>query len=138
MSGRGDGLIGGGDDIVGEVDQPAPGWLWQRDQLIGHDLATRGPGDAFIAGLTLLDCDLGLCLGPHADDARGSGEARMVRCGVSSDVGNVNGRHDAEMKGFDSVGEVDAVGELFGRRPSGLIGGGSGDRGTHLAGCHDE
>ena len=39
LSGRGDSLVGGGDDIVGEIDQSAPGWLGQRDQLIGRDLA---------------------------------------------------------------------------------------------------
>ncbi len=32
LSGRGDSLVGGGDDIVGEVDQSPPSWLRQRDQ----------------------------------------------------------------------------------------------------------
>ncbi len=27
LSGRGDSVVGGGDDIVGEVDQSSPGWL---------------------------------------------------------------------------------------------------------------
>ena len=31
LSGRGDSVVGGGDDIVGEIDQSSPGWLWQRD-----------------------------------------------------------------------------------------------------------
>jgi hypothetical protein len=39
LGGHGDSVVGGGDDIVGEVDQSAPGWLWQWDQLIGRDLA---------------------------------------------------------------------------------------------------
>jgi len=39
LSGRGDSPVGGGDDVVGEVDQSSPGWLGQRDQLIGGDLA---------------------------------------------------------------------------------------------------
>jgi hypothetical protein len=43
LSGCGDSADGGGDDVVGEIDQSAPGGLWQRDQLIGRDLAARGP-----------------------------------------------------------------------------------------------
>jgi len=39
LSGRGDRLVCGGDDLVGQVDQSAPSWLRQRDQLIGRDLA---------------------------------------------------------------------------------------------------
>jgi hypothetical protein len=31
LSGCGDSVVGGGDDIVGEIDQSSPGWLWQRD-----------------------------------------------------------------------------------------------------------
>jgi hypothetical protein len=78
LSGRGDSPIDGGNDAVGEVDQSSPGWLWQRDQLIGRDLAARGPGDAFVAGLALLDRDLRLPLSPHADDARRSGQPRVI------------------------------------------------------------
>src|SRR5215213_6429415 len=74
LSGRGDSPVGSGNDIGGEVDQSAPGWLWQRDQLISRDLAGCGPGDAFVAALALLDRDLGLPLGPHADDASRSGQ----------------------------------------------------------------
>ena len=51
MSGGGDCLVGGGNDVVGKVDQSAPGWLGQRDQLVGRTLAACGPGDAFVAGL---------------------------------------------------------------------------------------
>jgi hypothetical protein len=69
LGGRGDSVVGGGDDVVGEVDQSSPGWLWQRDQLIGGDLAAGGPGYAFVAGLALLDRDLGFALGSHADEA---------------------------------------------------------------------
>ena len=64
LSGRSDGLFGGGDDILGEVDQSAPGRLWQWDHLIGGDLPGCGPPDAFVAGLALLDRDLGLPLRP--------------------------------------------------------------------------
>ena len=39
LGGRGDSVVGGGDDVVGEVDQSSPGWLWQRDQLTGRELA---------------------------------------------------------------------------------------------------
>jgi hypothetical protein len=60
LSGRGDSLVGGGDDIVGEVDQSTPGRLGQRDQLIGRDLAARRPDDAFVPGLAVLDRDLRL------------------------------------------------------------------------------
>jgi hypothetical protein len=74
MSAGGDSLVGGGNDVVGKVDQSAPGWFGQRDQLVGRTLAACGPGDAFVAGLALLDCDLGLPLRSHADDARGSGQ----------------------------------------------------------------
>jgi hypothetical protein len=42
LGGRGDSVVGGGDDVVGEVDQSAPSGLRQRDQLIGRDLAARG------------------------------------------------------------------------------------------------
>src|SRR5829696_5714803 len=87
LSGRGDSPVGGGNDIVGEVDQSSPSWLGQWDQLIGRDLAACGPGDAFVAGLALLDRDLRLPLGPHADDARRSGQAWVIGCGVSDDVG---------------------------------------------------
>jgi hypothetical protein len=59
LGGRRDSPVCGGDDLVGEVDQSASGRLWQRDQSIGSDLAARGPGDAFVARLTLLDRDLG-------------------------------------------------------------------------------
>ena len=48
--------------VIGEVDQSSAGWFWQRDQLIGRDLTACGPGDAFVAGLALLDRDLGLPL----------------------------------------------------------------------------
>jgi hypothetical protein len=91
LSGCGDSVVGGGDDIVGEVDQSSPGRLWQRNQLIGRDLAARGPCDAFVAGLALLDRYLRLPLGSHADDARGSGEAWVVGRGVPDDVGDVDG-----------------------------------------------
>ena len=119
LSGCGDSVVGGGDDVVGEVDQSAPGWLWQRDQLIGRDLAARGPGDAFVAGLVLLDGDLGLPLGSHADDARRSGQAWVVGRGVAEDVGDVDGGDHAEVKGLDGVGKVEAAGELIGCGPSG-------------------
>src|SRR5215213_4461357 len=89
LSGCGDSVVGRGDDIVGEVDQSSPGRLWQRDQLIGRNLAARGPGHAFIAGLALLDRDLGLPLGPHADDARRSGQTWVIGRGVPDDVGHV-------------------------------------------------
>jgi hypothetical protein len=62
LSARGDSLVGGGKDVVGKVDQSAPGWFRQRDQLVGRKFAACGPGDAFVAGLALLDCDLGLPL----------------------------------------------------------------------------
>jgi hypothetical protein len=114
LSGRGDSVVGGGDDVVGEVDQSAPGWLWQRDQLIGRDLAARGAGDALVAGLALLDRDLGLPLGSHADDARRSGQAWVIGRGVPDDVGDVDGGGHAEVKGLDRVGEVEAAGELVG------------------------
>src|SRR5215217_2428134 len=78
LGSRGDSVVGGGDDIVGEVDQSSPGWLCQRGQLVGRDLAGSGPGDAFVAGLALLDRDLRLPLGPHADDARGSREPWVI------------------------------------------------------------
>jgi hypothetical protein len=103
LSGRGDSVVGGGDDIVGEADQSAPDWLWQRDQLIGRDLAACCPGDAFVAGLALLDRDLGLPLGPHADDARRSGQTWVIGWGVPDDVGDVDGGDHAEMKGLDRV-----------------------------------
>jgi hypothetical protein len=91
LSARGDSLVGGGKDLVGKVDQSASGWFGQRDQLVGRKLAARGPGDAFVAGLALLDCDLGLPLRSHADDARGSGEAWVVGRGVADDVGDLGG-----------------------------------------------
>ena len=59
MGGRSENLVGGGDDVVGDVDQSMPGWLQQRDQLIGRDVMGRGPGDAFVACLALLDRDFG-------------------------------------------------------------------------------
>jgi hypothetical protein len=86
LSARGDSLVGGGKDVVGKVDQSAPGWFGQRDQLVGRKLAACGPGDAFVAGLALLDCDLGLPLRSHPDDARGSGQAWVVGRGVADDV----------------------------------------------------
>ena len=61
-TGRWDGLFRGGDDILGEVNQSAPGRLRQRDHLIGGDLPGCGPPDAFVAGLALLDRDLSLPL----------------------------------------------------------------------------
>jgi hypothetical protein len=138
LSGRGDSVVGGGDDIGGEVDQSSPGWLWQRDQLIGRDLAACCAGDAFVAGLALLDRDLGLPLGPHADDARRSGQTWVIGWGVPDDVGDVDGGDHAEMKGLDRVGKVDAAGELVGRGPSDRVGGGGRDRGADLAGCGDK
>ena len=81
LSGRGDSL-GGGDDIVGEVDQYTPGRLGRRDQLLGRDLAAHRPGDAFVPGLPLLDRDLRLPLGSHADDARRSGQDADPPAGV--------------------------------------------------------
>jgi hypothetical protein len=101
LSTRGDGMVGSGDDIGGEVDQSAPGWHWQRDQLIGRDLAARGPDDAFVAGLALLDRDLGLALGPHADDARRSGQTWGVGRSVADDIGDIQRSNDAEMKTLD-------------------------------------
>src|SRR5829696_8376216 len=98
LSGHGDSPVGGGDDVVGEIDQSAPGWLWQRDQLIGRDLAAGGPGDAFISGLALLDRYLGLPLGPHADDARRSGQTWVIGSGVPDDVGDLQRCKDAEVK----------------------------------------
>jgi hypothetical protein len=138
LSGRSHGLVCGGNDIVGVVDQSAPCRLRERDHLIGGDLLGCRPPDAFVAGLALLDRDLGLPLRPHADDSRGSGKTRVVGCGISRDVRNVDGRDHAEMKGLDGVNEVDAAGELVGRGPSVLGGGGSRDRGADLAGCGDE
>jgi hypothetical protein len=38
LSGCGDSVVGGGYDVVGEVDQSSAGWFWQRDQLIGRDV----------------------------------------------------------------------------------------------------
>src|SRR5215207_2344558 len=137
-SGRGDSPVGGGDEVVGEVDQSAPGWLWERDQLIGRDLAARGPGDAFVAGLALLDRDLGLPLGSHADDARRSGQTWVIGRGVPDDVGDVDGGDHAEMKGLDRVGKVEAAGELVGCGPSGRVSGGGCDRGADLAGGGDQ
>ena len=55
MSGRGDSPVCAGDNLIGEIDQSTPGWLWQRDQLIGRDLTWRRPRDAFVARLALLD-----------------------------------------------------------------------------------
>src|SRR5215203_6459829 len=104
LGGRGDSVVGGGDDIVGEVDQSSPGWLWQRDQLIGRDLAACGPGDAFVAGLALLDRDLGLPVGSHADDARRGGQTWVIGRGVPDDVGDVDRGDDAEVKGLDRFG----------------------------------
>ena len=138
LGGRGDSVVCGGDDIVGEVDPSSAGWLWQRDQLIGRDLAGSGPDDAFVAGLALLDRDLGLSLGPHADDARRRGEAWVVGCGVPDDVGDVDRGDQAEVKDLDRFSEVDAASELVGRGPSGRVGGGGRDRGADLAGCTDQ
>jgi hypothetical protein len=122
LGARGDSVVGGGDDIVGQVDQSSPGWLWQRDQLIGRDLAARGPGDAFVAGLALLDRDLGLSLGSHADEARRSREAWVVGRGVADDVGDVDRGDHAEVKGLDRFWEVEAAGELVGvAHPVGLV-----------------
>ena len=104
LGGRGNSVVGGGDDVIGEVDQSAPSGLRQRDQLIGRDLTARGPGDAFIAGLALLDRDLGLPLGPHPDDPGGSGKAGMVGCGVTDEVGDLDRCHHAEMKGLTAAG----------------------------------
>src|SRR5215207_9662981 len=128
LSGRGDSSVGGGDEVVGEVAQSAPGWLWERDQLIGRDLAARGPSDAFIAGLALLDRDLGLPLGPYADDARRSGQTWVIGRGVPDDVGDVQRCDHAEVNGVDRFGEVEAAGELVGCGPSGRVGGGSRDQ----------
>src|SRR5215212_2711278 len=99
LSGHGDSPVGGGDEVVGAIDQSAPDWLWQRDQLICRDLAARGPGDAFVAGLALLDRDLGLSLGSHADEARRSGQTWVIGRRVADDVGDVGGGDHVEVKG---------------------------------------
>ena len=109
LGGRGDSPVCGGDDLVGEVDQSASGRLWQRDSPIGSDLAARGPGDAFVARLTLLDRDLGLALGSHSDDARGSGKAGVVGRSVADDVGDVDRCHHAEMKALTAAGRLTRV-----------------------------
>ena len=122
LSGRGDSVVGGGDDIVGEVDQSSPGWLGQRDQLIGRDLAARGPGDAFVAGLALLDRDLGLPLGSQADDVRRSGQAWVIGCGVSDDVGEVDGDNHAEEKVLTVAGRSTRLASCSGvAHPVGLV-----------------
>jgi hypothetical protein len=74
----------------------------------------RRPGDAFVAGLALLDCDLRLPLGSHADDARRSGEAGVVGLGAPDHVGDVDGGDHAEVKGLDRFRNVEAAGELVG------------------------
>ena len=107
----GDGVVGGGDDIIGEVDQSAPGWLWQRDQLIGRDLAARGPGDAFVGGLAMLDRYLRLPWALMPMMRAGAPQTWVIGRGVSDDVGDVDGGDHAEMKGLDRVGKVEAAGE---------------------------
>jgi len=124
---RGDSLVGGGNYVVGKVDQSAPGWFRQRDQLVGRKLAAGGPGDAFVSGLALLDCDLGLPLKSHADDARGSGQTWVVGRGVADDVGDLDRGDHAELKGLDDVGKVETAGELVWCRPSSSTRGGRRD-----------
>jgi hypothetical protein len=63
LSGRGDSVVGGGDDIVGEVDQSSPGWLWQGDQSISRDLMVGRPGDAFVA---VSPCSIAISASPWA------------------------------------------------------------------------
>jgi hypothetical protein len=138
LGGRGDSPVCGGDDLLGEVDQSASRQLRQRDQSIGSDLAARGPGNAFVARLSLLDRDLGLALGSHSDDACGSGKAGVVGRSVADDVGDVDRCHHAEMKAPDRGRKVDASGQLVGGGPAALVAGSRGDRGAELAGCADQ
>jgi hypothetical protein len=62
----------------------------------------------------------------------------MIRRGVAHDIGDVDGRDHGEMKHLDRLGKVDAVSELFGCGPSGLVGGGRRDCGADFARCCDE
>jgi hypothetical protein len=135
---RGDSLVGGGDYVVGEVDQSTPGRLRQRNQLVGGDLAGRGPADTLKSGLALLNRDLRLTLRPHADGPRGSSQARMIRRGVADDVADVDGRNHGQMKRLDRPGKVETDSELFGCGPCRLVGGGRRDRGADFARSRDQ
>src|SRR4029453_10980480 len=136
LGGRGDSPVCGGDDLISKVDQSASGRLWQRDHSIGSDLAARGPGDAFVARLTLLDRNLSLALGSHSDDACRCGKAGVVGS-VADDVGDVDRGHHAEMKAPARGGEGDATGQLGEGAPAALVAGSRSDRGAELAGCAD-
>jgi len=103
LGGRGDSAVCAGDNLIGEIDQSTPCWLWQRDQLIGRDLTWRGLRDAFVARLALLDREFRFPLGSHADDARGSDQARVVDGGVSDHIDDVERGDRAEIKGLDRL-----------------------------------
>ena len=138
MCSRGDSLVGAGDHTAAEVDQSTPGRLWQRNQLVGRDLAGSRPADTLKTGLALLNRDLRLTLSPHTDGPRGCSQARMIRRGVADDVADVEGGDYGAMKRLDRPGQVDADSELVGCGPSGLVGGGRRNRGADFACCRDE